>query len=343
MSHSRRIERALRASIDAATTGAPPQLAAAIHHAVFPGGARIRPHLCLAVASACGDPCPALSEAAAAAVELVHCASLVHDDLPCFDNASTRRGRSSVHRAFGEAIAVLAGDALIVAAFEAVARAGAAAPDRLGRVIEILARGVSSPHGIIAGQAWESEPHIPVITYRRAKTAALFEAAAAVGAAAAGDDPAAFRAFGERIGEAYQVADDILDVSADPSVIGKPVGRDSALGMLHAARDLGVERARRDARAPPERRDPRMGGRHGNSTAQRGSARSPHGRGAQPHAAGADGRAGDGRRRTRVGRAPVWPREAGPCYSRRMPVPWACLRRATPRRRASARARGEGR
>jgi geranylgeranyl diphosphate synthase, type II len=244
MSHARRIERALRASIDAASAGAPPRLAAALRHAVFPGGARIRPRLCLAVAAACGDSCPALSDAAAAAVELVHCASLVHDDLPCFDNASTRRGRPSVHRAFGEPIAVLAGDALIVAAFESVARAGAAAPDRLARVIEIVARGVSSPHGIIAGQAWESEPHIPVITYRRAKTAALFEAAAAAGAAAAGDDPAAFRAFGERIGEAYQVADDILDVASDPSVIGKPVGRDAALGRPNSARDLGVERSR---------------------------------------------------------------------------------------------------
>ncbi len=240
MNLSRRIERTLGAAVDLASAGSPPRLAAAIRHAVFPGGARIRPRLCLAVATACGDPAPALSDAAAAAVELIHCASLVHDDLPCFDNASTRRGQPSVHRAFGEPLAVLAGDALIVLAFETLARAGASAPDRLGRVIEIVARGVSAPHGIIAGQAWESEPRIPVITYRRAKTAALFEAAAAAGAVAGGGDPAEWRAFGERIGEAYQVADDILDVSGDAASLGKPTGRDAALGRPNAAHDLGV-------------------------------------------------------------------------------------------------------
>jgi geranylgeranyl diphosphate synthase type II len=207
---------------------------------MFPGGARIRPRLCLAVAAACGGADPGLADGAAAAVELVHCASLVHDDLPCFDNASTRRGEPTVHRAYGEPLAVLAGDALIVAAFEAAARAGAAAPERLGRLIEVIARGVASPHGIVAGQAWESEPHIPVITYRRAKTAALFEAAAAAGAVAAGADPAAWRTFGERIGEAYQVADDIQDVAGDAAALGKPTGRDALLGRPNAARDLGL-------------------------------------------------------------------------------------------------------
>ncbi|APR83585.1 Geranylgeranyl diphosphate synthase [Minicystis rosea] len=215
-----------------------------MRHAVFPGGARIRPRLCLAVAAASGDPLPVLGDAAAAAIELIHCASLVHDDLPCFDNASTRRGRPAVHRAHGEPLAVLAGDALIVAAFETVARAARAVPDRMGALVEVIARGVASPHGIIAGQAWESEPHIPVITYRRAKTAALFEAAAAAGAVVAGADPAAWRLFGERIGEAYQVADDIQDVSGDPAALGKPVGRDAVLGRPNAARDLGAAGSR---------------------------------------------------------------------------------------------------
>lgn len=240
MKHERRIERALRAALDVSCAGAPPRLSAALRHAVLPGGARIRPRLCLAVSAACGDSQPGLADAAAAAVELIHCASLVHDDLPCFDNASMRRGQPSVHRAFDEPLAVLVGDALIVAAFESTARAGVAAPERLGRLIEVIARGVASPHGIVAGQAWESEPHIPVITYRRAKTAALFEAAAAAGAVAAGEDPAAWRAFGERMGEAYQVADDIHDVSGDEASLGKPIGRDAALGRPNAARDLGV-------------------------------------------------------------------------------------------------------
>ncbi|MFT3773507.1 MAG: polyprenyl synthetase family protein [Minicystis sp.] len=284
MNQARRIERALRASVDACCAGAPPRLAAALRHAVFPGGARIRPRLCLAVAAACGDPLPGLTDAVAAAVEMIHCASLVHDDLPCFDNASTRRGLPAVHRAYGEPLAVLAGDALIVAAFDTVARAGVAAPDRVGRLIEVIARGVSAPHGIIAGQAWESEPHIPVITYRRAKTAALFEAAAAAGAVVAGDDPAAWRAFGERIGEAYQVADDIHDVSGDPTALGKPIGRDALLGRPNAAHDsrgLRLARAARAARArgapgdafvPEARGDPRLGGRHGGPAHGRGRA-----------------------------------------------------------------------
>ena len=91
----------------------------------FPGGARIRPRLCLAVAQACGEDQPAVTDAAAAAIELLHCASLVHDDLPCFDDAPIRRGKPSVHRAFGEQLAVLAGDALIVLAFETLALAAA--------------------------------------------------------------------------------------------------------------------------------------------------------------------------------------------------------------------------
>lgn len=245
MDPSRRIERALRAHIDAATeSDAPPALAAALRHAVFPGGARIRPRLCLAVAAACGDPLPELTDAVAVALELVHCASLVHDDLPCFDDARTRRGQPTVHRVFGEPLAVLAGDGLIVMAFEAVARAGAAAPDRLGRLIEAVARGVSVPHGIIAGQAWESEARIPVVAYRRAKTAALFEAAAVAGAIAAGHDGALFRTFGQRVGEAYQIADDIHDVTGDPAELGKPVGRDATLGRPNAANDIGVHGSR---------------------------------------------------------------------------------------------------
>ena len=240
MSTSRRIERALRSVIDATGVGAPPRLTAALRHAVFPGGARLRPTLCLTVAAACGDPLPALSDAAAVSVELLHCASLAHDDLPCFDDASTRRGQPSLHRAFDEPLAVLAGDALIVLAFETLAQAGVSAPERLGRLIQAVASGVSTPHGIIAGQAWESEPRIPVITYRRAKTAALFVSAVSAGAVAAGADPGPWRAFGERLGEAYQVADDIQDVSGDPAALGKPIGRDASRGRPNAAHDLGV-------------------------------------------------------------------------------------------------------
>ena len=123
MQPSERVEQALEHAVaEAAGPGAPPLLAAALRYAVFPAGHRIRPQLALAVACACGDPDPRAVDAAATAIELLHCASLVHDDLPAFDNADLRRGKASVHIAYGEPIAVLTGDALIVLAFETMTR-----------------------------------------------------------------------------------------------------------------------------------------------------------------------------------------------------------------------------
>lgn len=240
-----RVERALFSALEPGEAETPPLLAAAVRHAVFPGGGRLRPRLCLAIASACGDPEPHLTDAALAAVELMHCASLVHDDLPCFDAADTRRGQPTVHRAFGESIAVLAGDQLIVLAFEHLARAGAESPRKLAAMVSLLARAVGAPYGIVAGQAWESEQKIDAALYRRSKTGALFEAAAALGAAAAGASPSAWGMVGARIGEAYQIADDILDVMGDPERLGKPVGRDAALGRPNAVVELGLTEARK--------------------------------------------------------------------------------------------------
>jgi geranylgeranyl diphosphate synthase type II len=240
MQPNQRVEQVLQSVLLQAEAGCPPRLAAAVRHAVFPGGARIRPQLCLAVAQACGDDLPALSDAAAASIELLHCASLVHDDLPCFDDAPTRRGLPSVHRTYGERLAVLAGDALIVLAFEAVARAAQRLPQRLAPLLLTIARGVGMPHGIVAGQALECEPWVALGDYQRAKTGALFAAATAAGAEAAGADAAPWRVFGEWLGEAYQVADDIRDVAADPALLGKPIGRDVALGRPSSARELGL-------------------------------------------------------------------------------------------------------
>jgi geranylgeranyl diphosphate synthase type II len=236
-----RIEQALEAAIVTSEgNGCPPRLAEALRYSVFPGGARIRPRLCLAVAWACGDDNPALADAAAASIELLHCGSLVHDDLPCFDDAPIRRGKPTVHKVFGENIAVLAGDALIVLAFETLARGAAGAPERLAKLLPIIGGAVGSPHGIIAGQAWECEPNVELTAYHRAKTGALFAAATVAGAAAAGWDAEPWRALGERLGEAYQVADDLRDVAADAEEIGKPAGRDAELGRPSAARELGV-------------------------------------------------------------------------------------------------------
>jgi geranylgeranyl diphosphate synthase type II len=235
-----RIDVAIGAAVARAEAGAPPRLASAIRHAVFPGGARIRPRLCLAVAGACGDDAPALADATAAALEFLHCASLVHDDLPCFDDAALRRGRPTVHRVFGEPLAVLVGDALIVLAFETLARAGASAPERMVTLISTLARASGSPHGLVAGQAWESEPTAPLEDYHRAKTGSLFMAATMGGALAAGRDPAPWRAMGDRLGAAYQVADDLLDAVSEPHEAGKPTLRDAALARPSAVTALGV-------------------------------------------------------------------------------------------------------
>ena len=244
-----RIENSLRAALARAKgPGCPPQLASAIRHAVFPGGARIRPQLCLAVARACGDDAPVLSDAAAAAIELLHCASLVHDDLPCFDDAPVRRGQPSVHSAYGERLAVLAGDGLIVVAFQVLAHAAAQCPGHLPRLLGLLttiSASVGMPTGIVAGQAWECEPRVSLREYQREKTGSLFSAATVAGAQAAGADPQDWTALGECLGEAYQVADDIRDVVADPEQLGKPIGRDAALGRPSIARERGLAAAMR--------------------------------------------------------------------------------------------------
>jgi geranylgeranyl diphosphate synthase type II len=242
----RQFEQALTAALSGPTgSECPPLLAQALQHAVFPGGARIRPKLCLAVATANGCEDPALALGAACAVELLHCASLVHDDLPCFDGADTRRGKPSVHHAFGEPIAVLAGDALIVAAFESLAACAtnSVAVGRLPGLLAIVGRGCGAPMGICAGQAWESEPTVDLSRYHRAKTGSLFVAATTAGAASAGVEAAPWAGLGEAIGEAYQVADDIQDAIAEPDALGKPCHQDEALHRPSAVAELGVEGA----------------------------------------------------------------------------------------------------
>lgn len=245
MDFATRIDNALLAAIEPGeTSGCPPGLAAAIRYSVFPGGARVRPRLCLAVAGACGDSHPRIADAAAASIELLHCASLIHDDLPCFDDATMRRGKPAVHRTFGERLAVLGGDAMIVLAFESLADACGEAPERLPLLLKIIGRSVGTSGGIVAGQAWECEPRASLTQYQQAKTGSLFAAATMVGAAAVGAaDPEAWRALGEKIGEAYQVADDILDVTGTATEIGKPVGRDAALGRPSVVAQLGLDGA----------------------------------------------------------------------------------------------------
>ena len=237
----RRIEEALAAAIGGARGGAsPPKLAAALSHAVFPGGKRLRPRLVLAVAAACGLESEALARPAAVAIELLHCASLVHDDLPCFDNSPLRRGQPSVHTAFGERIAVLAGDALIVLAFEVLALARLRTPQTTGQLVAVIAQAVGAPRGIAAGQAWECEAAIDLEAYHRAKTGALFSGAAAAGALSAGHEPTAWHLFGDRLGLAFQTADDLCDALGAEADLGKPTGRDAVLGRPNAVAQSGA-------------------------------------------------------------------------------------------------------
>ena len=239
-----RIERALTTALARGDhPGCPPKLTAAMRHAVFPRGARIRPRLCHAVAAACGEDAPGVTDAAGAAIELLHCASLVHDDLPCFDDADTRRGQPSVHCAFGEPVAVLAGDALIVLAFQTLAHGAMRAPERLPALIGTIGASVGVPCGIVAGQAWECEEAADLAQYQREKTGALFAAATIAGAASAGVESEPWRAVGIWLGEAFQVADDILDATATREALGKPVGQDCAHSRPNAVSQLGLQGA----------------------------------------------------------------------------------------------------
>lgn len=225
------------------TVSVPGKLASALDYAVTPGGARIRPTILLSVAMACGDDRPKMADAAAAALELMHCASLVHDDLPCFDDADIRRGKPSVHRAYSEPLAVLTGDSLIILAFDILARQAVVDPLRAAGLISILTARSGMPFGICAGQGWESEANVDLSAYHRAKTGALFIAATQMGAQAAGQDPEPWEELGARIGEAFQVADDLRDALMDAETLGKPAGQDAIHSRPNAVAELGVEGA----------------------------------------------------------------------------------------------------
>jgi len=243
MSITARLEAANARVISRAQVGGPSRLAQALQYAVTPGGALIRPTLLYAVAQACGEDRPVLTDAAAVALELIHCASLVHDDLPCFDDADMRRGKSTVHRAFSEPLAVLTGDSLIVLAFDVLADGAGDQPRRALDLVRILSRRTGMPDGICAGQGWESESKVNLSAYHRAKTGALFIAATQMGAVAAGHESEPWEELGARIGEAFQVADDLRDALYDAETLGKPVGQDAAHDRPNAVAELGVQGA----------------------------------------------------------------------------------------------------
>ena len=225
----------------------PTQLHNAMHWAVIPGGGRARPVLCRLVADVYGGGDDELVGRMAAAVELVHCASLVQDDLPCFDNADARRGRMACHKQYNEATAILVGDGLLTLAFETLANASPRRASTAFRLIGLLTSATGSANGVIGGQALELEPHeVDLGHYHRQKTAALFRAAAAGGAICCGveEDVSRWARIGELIGVALQLRDDLDDVEASDERSGKTSGRDQLLGRPNAVLQDGPDATR---------------------------------------------------------------------------------------------------
>jgi geranylgeranyl pyrophosphate synthase len=230
------VDRFLESELPPATEP-PAVLHAAMRHLLFPGGKRLRPAFALAACEAVGSP-PERALPIAAAVELVHTYSLVHDDLPCMDDDDLRRGRPTVHVAFGEAVAVLAGDALQAHAFAVLARAGAgvSAEARL-EAVALLAHAAGS-RALVGGQAEDlafsaaSGTLVQIERIHERKTAALFAAACAGGARFGGADAAdaaRFHRFGIEIGAAFQAADDVLDHEKDEAcTLLRPLGVEGA-------------------------------------------------------------------------------------------------------------------
>jgi geranylgeranyl diphosphate synthase type II len=213
----------------------PPLIHEAMRYSVFAGGKRIRPILCLEAARIfMQDVMPALHPACA--IEFIHTYSLIHDDLPALDNDDLRRGKPTCHKQFGEAIAILAGDALLTLAFETIGAAPVSASLRVAMLTEI-ATSAGTRNGMVGGQVADLEAEgqgvgPEALEYiHRSKTAALIRASITAGAICAGatqEDVARLRHFGETIGWAFQVKDDILDVEESSAALGKTAGKDIA-------------------------------------------------------------------------------------------------------------------
>ncbi len=247
------LEQSLRFSPDAA-----PRLVEAMRYAVLAPGKRLRPALAVWASEACGGTWQAAAPAAVA-VELIHAYSLVHDDLPAMDDDDLRRGRPTCHRAFDEATAILCGDAVQALAFEVLA--AGLPPDRAGRGCAVLARAAGA-EALVGGQTDDLAAErgwIGVDTatpgaalewmerINRRKTGALFRAALELGGLAAAADDARLRllaTFGTAFGEAFQIADDLLDAEGSEAAVGKRVGKDADRGKLTLPTVVGAAAAR---------------------------------------------------------------------------------------------------
>jgi len=240
-------------------SNAPPRLIEAIQYSLMAGGKRLRPALVFESARACqkksspSNPSPSVL-AAAAAMELIHTFSLVHDDLPAMDDDDLRRGRPTNHKVFGEAMAILAGDAMTTIAFEILA--ADADPKLVAPLVGELAR-ASGPSGMIGGQVIDMDnthpaKNLPELQHlHRMKTGALLTASCRMGGIAAGAEPnelSALEAFGRHLGLAFQIVDDILDETSTAEQLGKATKKDAAKGKVTYPMLLGLEKSRSAAK-----------------------------------------------------------------------------------------------
>ncbi len=251
--YSREVDRALHRWLPR-ESAKPATLHRAMRYSIFAGGKRMRPVLCLAAAEACGGVRTAALPAACA-VECVHTYSLIHDDLPCMDDDDMRRGRPTSHKVFGEGIAVLAGDALLTAAFEILGRTTAPKRHPISEFFAELSRAAGSRF-LVGGQVADLEGEkkssslADLRFIHRGKTAAMIVASLKLGAMSANAQPAQLRAletFGESLGLAFQVVDDILDITQSSEKLGKSAGKDAASGKTTYPALLGLDRSRREA------------------------------------------------------------------------------------------------
>jgi len=232
----------------------PATLHRAMRYAVFAGGKRLRPVLCLAAAEACGGKTSGALPAACA-VECIHTYSLIHDDLPCMDDDDFRRGRPTTHKVFGEAVAVLAGDALATIAFEILGRTNETARHGAGEFFRDLSKAAGSLF-LIGGQVADMEAEkreatpAELLFIHRGKTAAMISVSLRLGAMSANATPAQVKAlgkFGENLGLAFQIIDDILDITQTSKQLGKSAGKDAAAGKATYPAVFGLEKSRREA------------------------------------------------------------------------------------------------
>jgi geranylgeranyl diphosphate synthase type II len=227
----------------------------AMRYSLFAGGKRIRPFLCLEGARVVADQTPGLA-AAACSLEMVHTYSLIHDDLPALDNDDLRRGRPTSHKVFGEAMAILAGDGLLTHAFQVLGQLKGVEPTRRARLVEELAVAAGTVGGMIGGQVndleGENQPPTPELleSIHRAKTGAMLRASVRMGAILAGASEAEFDAlsrYGEHIGLAFQIVDDLLDVEQSSATLGKTAGKDAAQHKITFPAVYGLEVSHRMA------------------------------------------------------------------------------------------------